>query len=163
MKQKNVILFMPSIQGGGVEKNLFIVANFLIKKLGKLSIITASKNYKKKFHNKIDLITPKNEFKNKSSRRIKYFVCLLLLFLEFKKNKEIIVFCFQANVYCILLCKILRILESAPQNEVGSKIFMIPFKKVVYCFSVILEFRLAKKHFCLCICLKSCTLKFDSK
>ena len=49
MKQKKVILFMPSIQGGGVEKNLFIVANFLIKKLGKLSVITASKNYKKNF------------------------------------------------------------------------------------------------------------------
>ena len=73
MKQKKVILFIPSIQVGGVEKNLFIVANFLIKKLGKLSVITASKNYKKKFHNKIDLITAKNDFVNKSSRRIKYF------------------------------------------------------------------------------------------
>ena len=94
---------MPSIQGGGVEKNLFIVANFLIKKLGKLSIITASKSYKKKIHNKIDLITPKNDFWNQSGRRIKYFMCLFLLFLEFKKNKNIIVFCFQANIYCILL------------------------------------------------------------
>ena len=49
MKQKKVILLIPSIQVGGVEKNLFIVANFLIKKLGKLSVITASKNYKKNF------------------------------------------------------------------------------------------------------------------
>tara|TARA_B100001123_G_scaffold380045_1_gene449394 strand:- start:872 stop:1972 length:1101 start_codon:yes stop_codon:yes gene_type:complete len=109
MKQKNVILFMPSIEGGGVEKNLFIVANFLVKKLGKLSVITTSKNYRKKFHNKVNLIAPELNFWNKSRRRIKYFICLILLFLEFKKNKNIIVFCFQANIYCILLCKLLGI------------------------------------------------------
>ena len=132
MKQKNVILFMPSIQNGGVEKNLFIVANFLIKKLGKLSVITASKNYKKKFHNKIDLITPKSGFINKSSRRIKYFICLFLLFLEFKKNKEIIVFCFQASLYCILLCKILGIKILVRSNTSPSGWSQNSFKKFLY-------------------------------
>ena len=39
--KKNTI-FMPSIEGGGVEKNLFIVSNYLAKKLGKISIISAS-------------------------------------------------------------------------------------------------------------------------
>ena len=29
---KKVIIFMPSIEGGGVEKNLFIVSNYLAKK-----------------------------------------------------------------------------------------------------------------------------------
>ena len=123
---------MPSIQDGGVEKNLFIVANFLIKKLGKLSVITASKNYKEKFHNKIDLITPKNNFWNKSSRRVKYFVCLLLLFLEFKKNKKIIVFCFQANVYCILLCKILGIKVIVRSNTSPSGWSQNLIKKIFY-------------------------------
>jgi len=33
MNKKNIILFMPSIEGGGVEKNLFLVSNFLIKNL----------------------------------------------------------------------------------------------------------------------------------
>ncbi len=132
MKQKKVILFMPSIEGGGVEKNLFIVANFLIKKLGKLSVITASKNYKKKFHNKIDLIIPKNDFMNKSSRRIKYFICLILLFLEFKKNREIVVFCFQANVYCILLCKILRIKVLVRSNTSPSGWSQSLLKKIIY-------------------------------
>ena len=33
MTKKNLVIFMPSIEGGGVEKNLFIVANFLSKKL----------------------------------------------------------------------------------------------------------------------------------
>jgi len=136
MKQKNVILFMPSIQGGGVEKNLSIVANFLVKKLQKLSIITASKNYKKKFHNKINIITPKMNFWSKSRRRVKYFICLFLLFLEFKKNKDIIVFCFQANIYCILLCKLLglRVLirsNTSPSGWPNNSLKRFIYKKVL--------------------------------
>ena len=109
MIKKNVLLFVPMIGGGGVEKNLFLIANYLSNKFQKISIISTSKEYKNKFNKNVEFITPKNKFWNKSSRRIKYLVCLLLLFLEFKKNKKIIVFCFQANVYCILLCKILGI------------------------------------------------------
>ena len=30
--QKKLIIFMPSIDGGGVEKNLFLISNFLSKK-----------------------------------------------------------------------------------------------------------------------------------
>ena len=30
--KKNLILFMPFIGGGGVEKNLFLISNFLSKK-----------------------------------------------------------------------------------------------------------------------------------
>ena len=29
--KKKLIIFMPSIEGGGVEKNLFIVSNYLAK------------------------------------------------------------------------------------------------------------------------------------
>ena len=39
---------MPSIEGGGVEKNLFLVCNYLSKKFKKIKIITISKKYKKK-------------------------------------------------------------------------------------------------------------------
>ena len=28
MKNKYLVFFMPSIEGGGVEKNLFIIANY---------------------------------------------------------------------------------------------------------------------------------------
>ena len=31
MKQKKVIIFMPSIERGGVEKNFFIITEFLQK------------------------------------------------------------------------------------------------------------------------------------
>ena len=40
---------MPSIEGGGVEKNLFIISNYLATKLNKISIISASLKYKSKF------------------------------------------------------------------------------------------------------------------
>ena len=31
MPQKKLIIFMPSIEGGGVEKNLIIIANYVSK------------------------------------------------------------------------------------------------------------------------------------
>ena len=32
MKNKYLVIFMPSIEGGGVEKNLFIIANYFSSK-----------------------------------------------------------------------------------------------------------------------------------
>ena len=50
MKKKKIIIFMPSIEGGGVEKNLFIVTNYLSKKIKNLFLKTLSKRYKNKFN-----------------------------------------------------------------------------------------------------------------
>ena len=47
MKQKKIIIFMPSIEGGGVEKNLFLISNFLSSKFQRVKLITSSKNQKK--------------------------------------------------------------------------------------------------------------------
>ena len=41
---------MPSIEGGGVEKNLFIISNYLTKKINDISLITISKRFKKKIN-----------------------------------------------------------------------------------------------------------------
>ena len=38
---------MPSIEGGGVEKNFFIISNFLASKIDKIILITAEKTYLK--------------------------------------------------------------------------------------------------------------------
>ena len=48
---KNLIMFMPSIESGGVEKNFFMINNFLTKKFNKLTLITISKNH-------LDALTP---------------------------------------------------------------------------------------------------------
>ena len=46
---KEIIIFMPSIEGGGVEKNLFLISNFLSKKFSNVSLITTSHEFKNKF------------------------------------------------------------------------------------------------------------------
>jgi len=48
MTSKKIVIFMPSIEGYGVEKNLFIITNYLSKYFQKIFIITTSKKYKKK-------------------------------------------------------------------------------------------------------------------
>ena len=54
MKSK-IILFMPCIEGGGVEKNFFLISNFLIKNIKNVTVITISKNIKKRLNKKINL------------------------------------------------------------------------------------------------------------
>ena len=59
--KKKIIFFMPSIEGGGVEKNLFLLSNYLSKKLD-LAIITADNLSRNKFNKKIQFISPKTNF-----------------------------------------------------------------------------------------------------
>ena len=106
--EKKIIMFIPSIEGGGVEKNFFIVSNYL-SKYKKVSVITISKSYKPRFNSKIKLITTKYGFLDKLGRRSKYFIALFLLLKEILRNKKIIVLSFQANIYCLLLCKLFGI------------------------------------------------------
>lgn len=137
MKQKKLIIFIPSIEGGGVEKNLFIIGNYLSKKINKISLITSSKENCKKFDNKIKLVTPKKSISNNSSRKFKYIICLFLLFKEIMKNRNILIFSLQANFYCSILCKILKVKiitrsNSSPEgwsnNVLKETIFKILFK-----------------------------------
>jgi len=96
------------MEGGGVEKNFILVSNYLAKKLADISIITASKRYIKKFDKKINIICPKSSYWDNLTRRAKYVICLFLLIFELKKRRQIVVFCFQANIYCIILCKLFK-------------------------------------------------------
>ena len=129
---------MPSIEGGGVEKNLFLVSNFLAKKLNKISLISISSKYKSKFNNNIKFITLKSKFWDNQNRRIKYILSIFLLLKELFLNKNNLVFAFQANIYCIIICKIFSVKiivrsNSAPigwsKNIVKRGIFKILLKK----------------------------------
>ena len=75
--QKKLILFMPSMDGGGVEKNLIIVANFLSKYLKNLILITFDDKFNKKFSKKIKIINFKRKTNKNFTKYFKYFVCLL--------------------------------------------------------------------------------------
>lgn len=108
MKQKKLIIFMPSIEGGGVEKNLFIISNFLATKLKNTSLITASKSYNTKFK-KLRVINPIINTEKYSSRRLKYFFCLIELIKILSFDRNYVLLAFQANVYCSIICKIFNV------------------------------------------------------
>jgi glycosyltransferase involved in cell wall biosynthesis len=64
--------------------------------------------------------------------RIKYFYCLIILFIFLLKNKNTVVFSFQANIYCILLCKILKIKIISRSNSSPSGWSHNFIKKIIY-------------------------------
>ena len=131
-KNKNLIIFMPFIGIGGVEKNLFVISNYLIKKVENLSVCTSSNKYKKKFDKKIKFISPKKKISENLNIRLKYILCLFLLFKLFLKNKNFTVISFQANIYCILLCKLFNVQVIVRSNSSPSGWYHNNFKKFVY-------------------------------
>ena len=48
-KEKSLIIFIPSIENAGVERNLYLIANFLSKKKISIEVLTAFKKEKKNF------------------------------------------------------------------------------------------------------------------
>jgi glycosyltransferase involved in cell wall biosynthesis len=132
--KKEVIIFMPSIEGGGVEKNLFIVTNFLAKKLDGITLITVSKKFKKKFNSFVKLKTLSAKFWDRQPRRIKYFVSIFLLIFELIKDRNKLVFAFQANIYCIIICKLFFIKIIVRSNSAPVGWSKNPIKRFIFKF-----------------------------
>jgi glycosyltransferase involved in cell wall biosynthesis len=132
--KKKLIIFMPSIEGGGVEKNLFLVSNYLCKKLDKVALITISKKYKKRFNNPIEFISLTSGYWDNLSRRSKYFLSIFLLIKEILKSRNIIVFAFQANIYCIIICKLFSIKVIVRSNSAPAGWSKNILKRLVFKF-----------------------------
>ncbi len=130
--QKKLIIFIPSIEGGGVEKNLFIISNYLKNKINNISVISVSNKFKNKFNYKIKFISPKADFWNSIGRKKKFFVGLFLLFIEILKDRNVLVFSFQGNVYCTLLCKLLRIKVIVRSNSAPDGWSQNGFKNFIF-------------------------------
>jgi glycosyltransferase involved in cell wall biosynthesis len=130
--EKNLIIFMPSIEDGGVEKNLFIITNYLANHVKNIELITISKKFQRKFSKKIKFISPKNYFWNNFSRKKKFFLGLFLLTLRIIKNNNLVVFSFQANIYCSLLCKILGVKVIVRANSAPDGWSKNPIKFFLY-------------------------------
>lgn len=127
-----IVVFMPSIEGGGVEKNLFLICNYLSQKFKNIKIISISKKYKKKFNDSIEFITYSSDFWDKLSRRVKYLLSIFLLIREILKDKNIIVFSFQANLYCIIICKLFSIKVISRSNSAPIGWTKNPLKKKIF-------------------------------
>ena len=134
MANKKIIIFNPSIEDGGVEKNLFIISNYLANKIKEVNLITSDPR-KNTFSNKIKIITHEYKLKKNSGRKIKYILCLMLLFKQILSCKRrCLVFSFQANIYAIILCYFLgvKIISRSNSSPSGwSKNFM---KKIIFSF-----------------------------
>jgi len=136
MLNKEIIIFIPSIEGGGVEKNLFYLAKHFSNNLKKVYLITSGKKYKNKLK-KTELVTPFINVENFTSRNIKYLFCLIkLFFFLLCTNKEKIIFSFQANIYAILIAKLFNIkilvrANSSPLGWSNNKFKFLIFKKII--------------------------------
>ncbi len=133
MSQKKLIIFMPSIEGGGVEKNLFIISNYLGKKFKSSQLITASGSFNSKFKY-LKLINPKINVENFKSRRLKYFFCLLELIKILIFNKNYLVFAFQANLYCAIVCKFFNVKIIIRSNSSPSGWSLTYFRKKLFTY-----------------------------
>ena len=122
---------MPSVEGGGVEKNFFIIANYFAKKFDEVFLITAEKNLANRLKN-IQIIYPRLDFWRSRGRLRKYIVCIFNLIKFLIKNRDILVFSFQANLYAIITCKIFNIKIISRSNSSPSGWSNNFLKKLVY-------------------------------
>ena len=132
--QKKLFIFNPSIEDGGVEKNLFIITNYLTNKISNVYLITADKK-RNKFTNKTNFLYPKFNFTKNHNRPVKYLFCLFLLIKQiFKCKKNCVVFSFQANIYAIIVCYFLRVKIISRSNSSPSGWSKNFFKFLVFYF-----------------------------
>ena len=131
MTQKKLILFMPSIEGGGVEKNFFIISNYLASKIDKVILITAEKNLSNRLKN-IEIIYPKSNFWRRKGRIRKYIICIFFLIKILLTKRDSSVFSFQANLYAILVCKLLNVKIISRSNSSPSGWSKKLVKRIIY-------------------------------
>ena len=138
VEPKKLIVFIPSIEDGGVEKNLYIILNYLSKKIDDITLITYDDSKKTKFSKKIKILNPFFNSINFKGRYPKYFFCLTVLIkiLLFRKNN--LVLSFQANIFAIITSIFFKtpIISRSnsssagwSNNKIKQKIFKFYFKK----------------------------------
>ena len=134
MKIPKIIIFFPSIEKGGADKNLFMITNFLSNKFKDVCIITSSKNYLNNLNKKIKYIGPGSLLNENFGRNLKTFICLYYLLKSVIFNRNSLVLSFQSNLFSIFICKILFIKiitrsNSFPDDWTKSVIKKTLFKK----------------------------------
>jgi glycosyltransferase involved in cell wall biosynthesis len=138
LKNLDVLLFNPSIENGGVEKNLYIFSKLFRKKVKTISIVSSSIEKKKLFDRKIKFISF-NKVKIKSNKRFVHYVFSIFALINFfvkNKNKKILIISFQSNVLSILtaklFCKKIIIRLNTSPNKYINNIFKKLFFKLIY-------------------------------
>ena len=91
------------MEGGGVEKNLILVSNYLSGYIQNITLITFDNRFNNVFEKKIKIINSHSHSNKKYSKYFKYLMCIILLIKELFKGQKSVVFSFQANIYCCVL------------------------------------------------------------
>tara|TARA_B100000989_G_scaffold210291_1_gene159518 strand:- start:163 stop:1242 length:1080 start_codon:yes stop_codon:yes gene_type:complete len=129
--RKKIIFYIPSIEGGGVEKNLYLLIKYLPKQIGKIHIITA--NQKKNNSRDIKYVCPKSNYWSKKNRTLKNIICIYLLIKTFWSTKSVIL-SFQSNLTSIIISKILRFRVLIRLNTSLKKYLNNIFKRISFKF-----------------------------
>ena len=131
--------YFPSIEKGGLEKNVFSLINSLAKKKYKINFFTYEDNTQTKdfrnkyyFHKNINVITAKF-VPGITNRYVKYFFCFLRLVTTLTYQKGIIV-SFQGNVLPIVVSKIMCRKIIIRCNTAPSKYINNGFKRLFFKF-----------------------------
>ena len=120
--QKNLLIYIPSIEDGGVEKNLYIISKYLSKKSINISLLSCNFNKVNFFNKSISYIGPKSNFWNEKSRKVKNLICLTMLFFNLLfSNKKYLVFAFQSSITAIIISKLLgnKVVTRSNSSPVG--------------------------------------------
>ena len=95
---RDLVFFIPSVEGGGVEKNLFYITNYFQLKFKNIYLISADKLKPHTFGKNIKLIVPNtNYFNNK--KLVKSIICSYLLIKYFINRKILILFHFSLTFF----------------------------------------------------------------
>ena len=123
---KTLIIFLPSIESGGVEKNFYHLLHYFSKKFEKIIVVTSSRVNKKEFPKKINFLNINSIFWFNRNRLIKSIICFFLG-LSLYSYKEKIILSFQSNIFSIILskiinCKVIIRLNTSPEKYIDTSI-----------------------------------------
>tara|TARA_B100000963_G_C22636947_1_gene678108 strand:- start:4276 stop:5355 length:1080 start_codon:yes stop_codon:yes gene_type:complete len=128
---KKIVFYIPSIEGGGVEKNLYLLIEYLSRNIDKIYIVTANK--KNNNSKKVEYICPDTNFWDKKNRTLKNIVCVYLFIINFWSSEGVIL-SFQSNITSILISKILKFKVLIRLNTSINKYIKNFFKKIIFRF-----------------------------
>lgn len=129
---KKIIFFCPSIEIGGVEKNLYKVVNYFAQKNLDLYLITFSKNLSNKISKKVKIINCNLIGNLNYPYFLKIIFCYLNYFLNFRLRKNNVFISFQSNLYFILLAKLTGNKIVARSNAAPNYYITNSFKKKIF-------------------------------
>jgi len=128
---RDLIIFIPSIEGGGVEKNLFYITKYIQSKFKNIYLITANNLNQNLFGKNIKLIMPNTNYFNNKSRFVKSIICVYLLIKNFKK-KNILILSLQSNFFSIIFSKVINAKIIIRLNTSPEKYISNIYKKILF-------------------------------